>query len=274
MRSDHGEVFLQQMWDYMRATNVLQSPVLPAFFAFLTHVLLCLPYLLLDMLAGFSPQVQQWRISAPPPTLRQWFFCFGRVLRAYLTAVLPVTALLQVLGSPVMPEHAPSCWQLVVEVSVCLLLFDAFFFAWHLFMHKTPWLYRSIHQAHHQQRQPFALTAQDAAGAELLSLLLLAMASARLVGCHPLSETVFHLVNTWLAVEDHCGYNLPWALHRLLPLMGGAPYHQDHHIFFRGNYAPYFSHWDRLFGTYYSSVKEHYERCPSAEKRRVNIKDE
>ncbi|TNM90012.1 hypothetical protein fugu_004246 [Takifugu bimaculatus] len=214
MRSDHGEVFLQQMWDYMRATNVLQSPVLPAFFAFLTHVLLCLPYLLLDMLAGFSPQVQQWRISAPPPTLRQWFFCFGRVLRAYLTAVLPVTALLQVLGSPVMPEHAPSCWQLVVEVSACLLLFDAFFFAWHLFMHKTPWLYRSIHQAHHQQRQPFALTAQDAAGAELLSLLLLAMASARLVGCHPLSETVFHL-------RQHlAGGGGPL---RLQPALGTAP---------------------------------------------------
>lgn len=137
--SDHGEVFLQQMWDYMRVKEVHQSPFLPASFAFLTHVFLCLPYLVLDTLGGFSPQVQQWRISAGsahPPTLRQWFFCFGRVLRAYLTAVLPLTALLQVLRSPVLPEHAPSCWQLVVEVSVCLLLFDAFFFAWHFCMHK------------------------------------------------------------------------------------------------------------------------------------------
>lgn len=143
-----------------------------------------------------------------------------------------------------------------------------------VFLSRTPWLYRSIHQAHHQHRQPFALTAQDATGAELLSLLLLAMVSTWLVGCHPLSEAVFHLINTWLAVEDHCGYNLPWAVHRLLPVMGGAPYHQDHHIFFRGNYAPYFTHWDRLFGTYYSSVKEHNERCPTAEKGCVNIKDE
>lgn len=136
--SDHGEVFLQQMWDYMRAKEVLQSPFLPASYAFLTHVLLCLPYLLLDTLGDFSPQVRQWRISAGParPTLRQWVSCFGRVLRAYLTAVLPLTALLQVLRSPVLPEHAPSCWQLVVEVSVCLLLFDAFFFAWHFCMHK------------------------------------------------------------------------------------------------------------------------------------------
>lgn len=148
---------------------------------------------------------------------------------------------------------------------------------WHMsvcFDTRTPWLYRNIHQFHHQHRRPFALSAQDASGAELLSLLLLAMASAWLVGCHPLSEAVFHLINTWLAVEDHCGYNLPWALHRMLPFMGGAPYHQDHHVFFRGNYAPYFTHWDRLFGTYYPSVKDLNEQWENTEDKSVHIKDE
>lgn len=137
---------------------------------------------------------------------------------------------------------------------------------------RTPWLYRNIHQLHHQQRQPFALTAQDASAAELLSLLLLAMVSAWLVGCHPLSEAVFHLINTWLAVEDHCGYNLPWALHRMLPFMGGAPYHQDHHVLYRGNYAPYFTHWDRLFGTYYPAVRDRKEQWAKSEER--SVKDE
>lgn len=136
---------------------------------------------------------------------------------------------------------------------------------------RTPWLYRHIHQFHHQHRQPFALSAQDASAPELLSLLLLAMASAWLVGCHPLSETVFHLANTWLAVEDHCGYDLPWALHRLLPFMGGAPYHQDHHVLFRGNYAPYFTHWDRLFGTYFPAEGP---RGTDAEDRREDVKDQ
>lgn len=135
----HGETVLQPMWDYVRVEEVLLSPYLPASYAFLTHVLFCLPYLALDALGGVSPQVQRWRISegsGPPPTLRQWFFCCGRVLRSYLTSVLPLTALLQVLRSPELPERAPSCWQLLVEVSVCLFLFDTFFFAWHLCMHK------------------------------------------------------------------------------------------------------------------------------------------
>lgn len=135
----HGEAVLQPMWDLMRVEEVLQSPCLPASYAFLTHVLLCLPYLALDALGGVSPQVQLWRISAgsgPPPTLRQWLSCCGRVLRTYSTSVLPLTALLQVLRSPVLPERAPSCAQLLLEVSVCLLLFDSFFFAWHLCLHK------------------------------------------------------------------------------------------------------------------------------------------
>lgn len=135
----HGEPLLQPMWDYMRVEEVLRSPCLPAFSAFLTHVLFCLPYLVLDALGSVSPKIQLWRISAgsgPPPTLRQWFFCCGRVLRSYLIFVLPLTALVQLLRNPVLPERAPSCWQLLLEVSVCLLLFDTFFFAWHLCMHK------------------------------------------------------------------------------------------------------------------------------------------
>lgn len=115
---------------------------------------------------------------------------------------------------------------------------------------RVPWLYRAIHQMHHQHHVPFALAAQDASSAELLSLLLLALGSAWMLGCHPLSEALFHFLNSWLAVEDHCGYNLPWALHRLLPCMGGAPFHQTHHKKQRNNFAPYFTHWDHLFGTY------------------------
>lgn len=99
------------------------------------------------------------------------------------------------------------------------------------------------------------MAAQDSSSAELLSLMLLALTSARVVGCHPLSEACFHLLNSWLAVEDHCGYDLPWALHKLLTFMGGPPYHQAHHNLRSVNFAPYFTHWDQLLGTYYASVR-------------------
>uniref|UniRef100_A0A8C8A2V8 Fatty acid hydroxylase domain-containing protein n=1 Tax=Oryzias sinensis TaxID=183150 RepID=A0A8C8A2V8_9TELE len=246
---------LQGLWEYVRAgqEEILLSPYLPASCALLMHVLLCAPFLALDALGSVCQRVRSWRITAgsdPPPTPRQWLDCFCRILCRYVTVVLPASALFQRLRSPRLPQLAPSCWQLFVEVLACVLLFDAFFFVWHYYIHRIPWLYRSIHKAHHQHRNPFALAAQDASSAELLSLLLLSLSCAWLLGCHPLSEVIFHLLNSWLAVEDHCGYNLPLASHRLFPFLGGAPHHQTHHKIKCFNYAPYFTHWDHLFGTY------------------------
>ncbi|XP_077378305.1 cholesterol 25-hydroxylase-like [Festucalex cinctus] len=247
---------LQSLWDYVRSHHegVLLSPYLPTFCAFLTHVAFCAPFLVLDLLAGVSRRVRSWRIPAgepPPPPLLAWWKCLWKVAVQYLTVVLPATAVLQMAKSPAkLPERSPSNWQLFVDVVACFLLFDALFFFWHLCMHRFTWLYRNIHRQHHQHRVPFALQAQDASPAELLSLLLLAQLSARLANCHPLSAILFHVLNSWLAVEDHCGYDLPWALHRLLPFFGGAPHHHAHHRRHSVNFAPYFTHWDRLFGTY------------------------
>lgn len=134
-----GDALLQPMWDYLRAEGVLRSPCVLAFFVFLMHNLFCLPYLALDTLGAGSPLVQKWRISSastPPPTLRQWMSSSLRVARAYLFYVLPLSALLQLLWEPVVPERAPSCAQLLLDVTVCLLVFDSIFFAWHFSMHK------------------------------------------------------------------------------------------------------------------------------------------
>ncbi|KAF1388822.1 hypothetical protein PFLUV_G00066660 [Perca fluviatilis] len=260
--SGHGEAapLLQGLWERVRAgrEEVLLSPYLPALYAFVTHVLLCAPFLALDALGSVCQRVRSWRITAgsgPPPPLRRWVGCFRRVLYRYLTTVLPATALFHTVRSPAVPELAPSCWQLFVEVFACLLLFDTLFFMWHVCMHRFPWLYRNIHQLHHRHHIPFALAAQDSNSGELLSLLLLALSSAWVLGCHPLSEAFFHLINSWLAVEVHCGYDLPLALHRLLPGLGGARCHQAHHTLLSVNYAPYFTHWDLLFGTFCAPVK-------------------
>ncbi|XP_057687764.1 cholesterol 25-hydroxylase [Corythoichthys intestinalis] len=246
---------LQSLWDYVRSEHegVLLSPHLPVFCAFLTHVAFCTPFLVLDLLAGFSRRFRAWRIYAeePLPPFRAWLKCLWKLAVQYLTVVLPVSALLQMPRCPLrLPGRSPTSWQLFVDVFACFLLFDSLFFFWHLSMHRFPWLYRNIHQQHHQHRVPFALQAQDASTSELLSLLLLARISAFLVNCHPMSEILFHILNTWLAVEDHCGYNLPWALHRLLPFLGGAPHHHTHHRRHNVNFAPYFTHWDHIFGTY------------------------
>ncbi|KAG9333052.1 hypothetical protein JZ751_013837 [Albula glossodonta] len=245
---------LQPSWDYIRRRQeFLLSPYLPACMAFLGHLFLCAPFFVLDVLGRRWSVLNRYRISVNsenPVSFSRWFECILRIFWNYLTCILPATALLHKFRTPNLPVLAPTCAQVLWEIAVCLLLFDAFFFFWHMSMHRVSWLYHRVHRTHHQNQDTFALVAQDASWAELLSLQMLALSSAALARCHPLSEILFHLLNTWLAAEDHSGYDLPWALHRLLPMFGGAPFHQLHHQKFRGNYAPYFKHWDWLFGTY------------------------
>lgn len=112
-----------------------------------------------------------------------------------------------------------------------------------------------LHQVHHTYSSTSALTAEYSGAWETLSLGLFAAANPVFLGCHPLTELAFFLLNIWLSVEDHCGYDLPWATHRLVPLglYGGARHHDLHHLKSKCNFAPYFTHWDQLVGTLQTS---------------------
>ncbi|XP_063051001.1 cholesterol 25-hydroxylase-like protein [Engraulis encrasicolus] len=249
----YPELVLQPLWDLMRERQVLlRSPLLAACFAFSIHLIFCAPYLLLDILGGRCQWIYKYRIDGrinESFQLQRWLDCLGRIILKYLCGILPSVAFFQSLRGLRLPDEAPSCFLALKEIALCLLLFDTFFFGWHYFMHRVPWLFQEVHRAHHQNHNTFALAAQDGSIAELVSLQTLAQGTAALVRCHPLSELVFHLLNTYLAVDDHCGYDLPWALHRLVPCFSGARYHQAHHQKYKGNYAPYFRHWDWIFGT-------------------------
>ncbi|KAK2921792.1 hypothetical protein Q8A73_001277 [Channa argus] len=139
----------------------------------------------------------------------------------------------------------------VKDILACLLLFDMQYFMWHLLHHKVTWLYNSFHKEHHRYLVPFSLTTQETSIWELLSLSLFSTLNTALLDCHPLTEVLFFITNIYLSVEAHSGYEFPWSPSRLVPfgLYGGARHHGLHHLKFKVNYSPYFTHWDRLFGT-------------------------
>lgn len=246
-----GDAFLQWIWDLVceEGRALLMSPHWSVFAAFSAHLIFSVPFLLLDVFSPHVGWIHKYRIRRQLVGLNEWFRCASRILWKYVVGVLPLTALLLSLRRTHLPEKAPSMLQSFRECISCMLVFDTLFFMFHYTIHKIPWLYHNIHSSHHMNRETFALAAQDSSIGELLSLQSLAFLSAMLVRCHPLSEILFHLLNTWMAVEDHCGYDFPWALHRLLPCFSGAPHHSAHHQHFRGNFAPYFRHWDYIFGT-------------------------
>ncbi|XP_058477763.1 cholesterol 25-hydroxylase-like protein [Solea solea] len=246
-------MFLQPMWTSLLGhSSVLRSPVFPVLFSLGVYLALCLPFLLLDLLSSRWALVRRYKLQ--PLSSFSWssaWICLSRTLFNHLVFIFPITVINWYLRPVYLPQEAPPLLQLLAQVFVCLLLFDFQSFTWHLLHHRISWLYRSFHKVHHTFTSTHALTTEYSGVWETLSLGVFAAANPALLGLHPLTELVFFMVNMWLSVEDHCGYELPWATHRLVPLglYGGARHHDLHHLRSNCNYAPYFTHWDRLAGT-------------------------
>lgn len=248
-----GQMFLQPVWDRLRTREALtQSPFFPAIFAITTYVSFCLPFVVLDLLCPWVPALRRCKIQPDSaPSARQLLSCLRQTLYQHLVFVFPLTLLHWARSPALLPPEAPALPQLLGHVVLCLLLFDAEFFAWHVLHHRVPWLYRTFHKVHHQNAPSFALATQYVSAWELFSLGFFDMVNVWLLQCHPLTVLAFHTLNIWLSVEDHSGYDFPWSTHRLVPFgwYGGVVHHDLHHSHFNYNFAPYFTHWDRLWGT-------------------------
>ncbi|XP_062874355.1 cholesterol 25-hydroxylase-like protein [Trichomycterus rosablanca] len=245
---------LQPVWTWMFEHRRLRSvPLWSAFLAFSAHLVFSVPFLVLDLLSPRARWIQRYRLHAKPVSLSRWFRCLARIGCKYAAVVFPASACLHHARMRFVlletQRAVPSLLVACLESFSCLLVFDTLFFVVHYTVHRYPWLYQMFHSSHHTNRETFALAAQDSSISELVGQQILASCCPLLVGCHPVSEVLFYILNIWLAAEDHCGYDFPWATHRLLPWFGGAPFHQAHHQHFNKNYAPYFKHWDLIFGT-------------------------
>ncbi|CDQ67618.1 unnamed protein product [Oncorhynchus mykiss] len=60
------------------------------------------------------------------------------------------------------------------------------------------------------------------------------------------------VLHVHVSVEDHCGYDFPWSTSHLIPfsIYRGPSKDDVHHQKLNKNVAPYFSHWDKIFGTH------------------------
>uniref|UniRef100_A0A671SN17 Cholesterol 25-hydroxylase like 1, tandem duplicate 1 n=1 Tax=Sinocyclocheilus anshuiensis TaxID=1608454 RepID=A0A671SN17_9TELE len=137
----------------------------------------------------------------------------------------------ELMPTPPLPAVAPTVWELISGGLGVLLIFDAQYF-WHLVHHKNPHLYRMVHAIHHDYISPFSWSTQPLSAVELMTVGFWSNIEPILLKCHPLTIwtlTVFHLV--------------PFGL------LGGAMAHDIHHQKPSSNFAPFFSHWDRFFGT-------------------------
>ncbi|XP_034049734.1 cholesterol 25-hydroxylase-like protein [Thalassophryne amazonica] len=244
---------LQPLWTFILGhSSVLHSPFFPALFSLSVYLIFCLPFILLDVLSSRWALPRRYKLQNQSAV--SWssaWSCFALTLYNHLVFIFPLTLIHWYLRPIQLPAEAPPLHRLLTGVLVCLLLFDLQSFLWHLLHHRVAWLYRTFHKVHHTFVATSALTTEYTGAWETLSLGFFASINPIMLGCHPLTALIFFVVNIGLSVEGHCGYDLPWATHRLVPLglYGGAPHHDLHHLKSNCNYAPYFTHWDCLAGT-------------------------
>lgn len=246
---------LQPFWDHLllHHRSLISSPFFPVLLAFTSYCCFSLPFAVLDLLGERLPFFHQYKIqSGRQPTVRMMMESFKTAVCNNLFFVLPAVIIgFFILPVPALPRHAPSLYQLFVESLAVLLVFDTQYYVWHLMHHRHRQLYRWVHAVHHEYVAPFSWSTEHLSVPELMTVGFWSNQDPVYLGCHPLSTWLVTVFSLWMSVEDHIGYDLPWALNHLVPfgLLGGAPAHDMHHQRPSSNFAPFFSHWDRIFGT-------------------------
>lgn len=218
--------------------------------AFSCYFIFSVPFALLDVVGERAP-IFEYKIQKQCcPTIGMMLRTLGTTVYNHLVFVLLAVLISNVvMPVPPLPAVAPTVWELISGTLGVLLIFDTQYFFWHLVHHKNPHLYRWVHAIHHDYISLFSWSTQHLSALELMTVGF--WSNPILLKCHPLAIWTLSVFCIWMSVEDHIGYNLPYSPGPLVPfgLLGGAMAHDIHHQKPSSNFAPFFSHWGRLFGT-------------------------
>eukprot|EP00931_Biecheleriopsis_adriatica_P065231 TRINITY_DN39820_c0_g1_i1.p1 TRINITY_DN39820_c0_g1~~TRINITY_DN39820_c0_g1_i1.p1 ORF type:complete len:348 (-),score=30.66 TRINITY_DN39820_c0_g1_i1:38-1081(-) len=157
------------------------------------------------------------------------------------------------------PEFGdPSFARIVVEVVLGVFLYDLLFYPIHFSLHNLPikeW--RRAHARHHSwaRKETAAHIASETVyhslldGALQVGVNILVQQISPWGFKHPLARAIHNIVVTYLLVETHSGYDLPFMSHRIFPgVFGGSLHHEAHHRNGRVCYHQFFTYIDKSLG--------------------------
>ena len=148
-------------------------------------------------------------------------------------------------GAESVPHWYTSLWQILA----CMLVEDTAFYWAHRALHH-PWVYARVHKVHHSYRTSIGVASEYAHPLEfVLSNAIPFALGPLLCGAHYLTVWQWTLLRIGETVDGHSGYEFPWSPYRLLPLSGSSTAHDFHHSHNVGNFASFFTYWDRICGT-------------------------
>jgi len=151
----------------------------------------------------------------------------------------------------------PGLFEVLWHVGFCVVAEDCLFYLFHRFVFHNGKLYKYVHKWHHEHRQPVAFTGAFMHPLEQQIITLNILLPALFLHVHIYTLWIWLLLRNWQTAEEHCGYDFPWALGRLLPIYQGPSYHDFHHSRSSGNFAAVFPIWDKLFGTFSDGYLRH-----------------
>jgi len=136
----------------------------------------------------------------------------------------------------------------VFSVVASLLLFDTWFYWLHRLIH-TRFFYRRVHRWHHLTITPVVWSNNSDRLVDNLFLQSYWLVAHLLIPIAPAVLFAHKIYDQITGVIGHSGYEHGgrwcWPPSPLV----GVTHHDQHHQFFRCNYATHFSWWDRMMGT-------------------------
>lgn len=187
----------------------------------------------------------------PPPysyTHREWFIC--GVTNVLNTVITYIGFWLWKNGFIVI--SAEVSLHILWDFLILFLAMDLLMYVFHFIIHKT-WLYKTVHQLHHEAVDPkpidlFILHPVETLSFGALWLLLLLLATFNIYAI-----VIYLVVNVAFGLAGHLGMEpLPLKVRSLpvLKYLGTSTFHHRHHQEITYNFGFYTSIWDRLFGTH------------------------
>jgi Delta7-sterol 5-desaturase len=137
------------------------------------------------------------------------------------------------------------------SVILLILIQDTYFYWMHRAIHH-PKLFKWIHKEHHESRDPSPFAAYSFQPSEAVLEMIWVLPLMLLIPLSHMSLALFGLVSLIYNVNGHLGVDLiskHMAKYPALKWLNTTTLHNHHHKYFKGNYAFYFSFWDRIMKT-------------------------
>ncbi|MEO0466624.1 MAG: sterol desaturase family protein [Pseudomonadota bacterium] len=159
-----------------------------------------------------------------------------------------------------------------VSMPLLIIFHDAYFYWTHRAMHH-PKLYKLFHLTHHRSHSPTPFTAYNFHPFEAAVNYAFVPVALMII---PIHGTALYVVLTIMIFKNalgHCGYEVfprHWARLPVLGWLTTVTHHDMHHERGSGNFALYFTWWDRAMGTEHTN---YLDRLDEQEARAQAAKD-